>query len=201
MERQTTNLVSFWGRAVGSAAVAVVASALSAASAHAVTFNFTNITGNSPANALSGESQLSLDVTASGSDKVLFKFSNKGPAASSITQIYFDDVDSSRFLKTSGVGINDSGAGVNFDSLDSGGNLPGGNTVKFDEDFNFKAKSPVQPSGVNPGEWVEFLFSLNTGKTFNSLIDAITAGAFDIGFHVQGFANGGSESFVIATPT
>ncbi|OKH31888.1 hypothetical protein NIES2119_27695 [[Phormidium ambiguum] IAM M-71] len=181
------------------AASVSISSSLIASPARAMQFGFDNRTTNNTGNVLTGESQLFLDITdamggESGSaTQALFKFSNVGPNASSITQIYFDDLDSNPFLK--GItSISDSGAGVAFAVPNKIGNLPGGNN--FDEDFSIEPTGATAPNGVNPGEWVSVLFNLNPGKTLSDVFSAMTSGALRVGFHVQAFANGGSEAFV-----
>ena len=174
---------------------------LIAAPVQAFQFNFGNITGNSATNAAAGQSQLFVDVTdADGKDNllsssVLFKFSNVGSAASSITQIYFDN---SSVLKSVGP-IADSGVGVDY-SIASGKNLnlPGGNSLtnKFVSDFGIQANTPVSQQGVNPGEWVNVLFNLTSTKTLRDVISDMTSGSLRVGMHVQAFSNGGSEAFV-----
>ncbi|HIK09872.1 MAG TPA: PEP-CTERM sorting domain-containing protein [Oscillatoriaceae cyanobacterium M33_DOE_052] len=168
---------------------------------------FDNITGNYAPNALTGETQLFLDVTdATGGEnlsanQVLFKLSNAGPAASSITQIYFEDMLNS----LSGIatnGITGSGSGVSFSVSTGNLNLPGGNdsSVNFTEEYGVRSLPPVQPRGVNPGEWVSVLFNLNSGQTLQNVFDNLASQDMRVGIHVQGFANGGSESFVNLPP-
>ena len=173
---------------------------LTAVPAQAFQFNFGNITSNNAINAAAGESQLSIDVTdADGKDNlsstsVLFKFSNVGLAASSITQIYFDN---SSVLKSIGP-IADSGIGVDYSVASGRLNLPGGNSLanKFVSDFGIQANTPVSQRGVNPGEWVNVLFNLTPTKTLRDVINDMTTGSMRVGMHVQAFSNGGSEAFV-----
>jgi hypothetical protein len=178
--------------------LALLVTALTAGPAQAFQFGLGNISGNSATNALAGQNQLFIDVTdALGGEnmsatKALFKFSNIGPAASSITQI---NIDNSTVLKSAGA-ITDSGAGVDFSQSTKALNLAAGNTVGFTSDFSFKANTPVSQMGVNPSEWVSITFDLNSGKTLQSLIDDMRSGALRFGMHVQAFANGGSEAFV-----
>jgi hypothetical protein len=77
-----------------------------ATGALAIQYGFDNITNNNALNSAIGEAQLRLDVTESGS-QILFTFSNTGPAASSITDIYFDDevplLSYASFIQSSGV--------------------------------------------------------------------------------------------------
>jgi hypothetical protein len=84
-------------------------------------------------------------------------------------------------------------------------NLPGGNGIGFETTAGFSADSdpPVQPNGVNPGESLGVIFNLISGKTYQDTLAAIDLGlggsvygSLRIGIHVQGFADGGSESFV-----
>ena len=56
----------------------------------------------------------------------------------------------------------------------------------------------MQRNGVNPGEGMTIIFNLINEKTFVETINALKYPTDDndlrIGIHVQGFANGGSES-------
>ena len=194
--------------------------------ANAVTYSFINITGNSATDAAAGQSQLSVDVTALDgtnnalSTQALFTFNNVGPDAMSITDVYFDDgtllgiaalYDSDDELVLGG-GFGD--AGVDFSQGASPGNLPGANNAPlapFATTAGFSADSdpPAQPNGVNPGESFGILFNLlpnqNLGSIYNALLNPCfqgdCTGDLRIGIHVQGFAGGGSESFVnIGTP-
>src|SRR5512147_336377 len=100
----------------------LLASVLITAPAHADTFFFKNITGNNVANATAGESQLSVEVTAGPTGQVIFHFNNAGPAASSITDVYFDD---GTLL---GIATLNNGPGVQFTAGSaSPSNLPGAN--------------------------------------------------------------------------
>jgi hypothetical protein len=176
----------------------LVATALTASPAQAFRLSLSNITGNSATNSLTGQNQLFIDVTDSlggenaAATSVLFKISNVGTQASSITQINFDN---STALKSAGA-ITDSGTGVDFSRSTKAMNLAGGNTVNFNSDFSFKANTPTSQMGVNPNEWVSILFNLNTGKTLQSVIMDLQKGDLRLGMHVQAFGDGGSEAFV-----
>jgi hypothetical protein len=54
----------------------------------------------------------------------------------------------------------------------------------------------VQPNGINPGEWLRFTF---LGDLASTIAD-IYSGDLRVGLHVQGFAGGGSDSFVTPEP-
>lgn len=166
-----------------------------AATAHAQTYSFGCVTFNSPSNCATGSAQLGLSFTQ-GVGYVDFLFSNTGTAASSITDIYFDWTNPA---DTFAPGQITSSTGVSFAWGASPSNLPGGQELNPDFSANLGADSnaPVQQSGVNPGEWVSFRFLTGSTSTANDLY----SGDLRVGLHVQGFANGGSESFVnVASP-
>lgn len=171
----------------------------------AVTYGFDCITNNMGGDCGIGEAQLTADVTDAGAGQVLFTFSNSGPEASSIADVYFDD---GSLLGIAGLIDADDGTGgdpgVDFSELASPGNLPGANnaTPPFVTTAGFSADSdpPVQPNGVNPGETLGILFNLQGGQTFNDVIAQLGTGELRIGIHVQGYASGGSESFVNFVP-
>ena len=159
------------------------------------TFGFVNITNNNAGDAAIGEAQLFVEVSDPGGGLVLFDFFNAGPADSSIADIYFDDGD-----LLSLVSIDNSDPGVSFSQGASPPNLPGANNASppFVTTAGLLADSdpPVQPNGVNPGESVGLTFSLAGMQTFDDVIDDLTSADLRIGIPVQGFASGGSESFV-----
>ena len=55
---------------------------------------------------------------------------------------------------------------------------------------------PAQPNGVNPLETLGVVFNLQLGGTFADIVSELTTGELRVGIHVQGYATGGSESFV-----
>lgn len=176
---------------------AVVCACIAAAPVQAEMYGFYCITNKNAADAATA-SQFTVDVTDAGSGKVAFKFENKGLAASSIADVYFDD---GTLLGIAS--ITDSGNGVSFSQGGSPPSLPGGNAIGFETTAGFLADSdpPVQPNGVNPGEWVTITFNLINGKTFADTLSALNSGTdLRIGIHVQGYAGGGSESFVNVVP-
>jgi hypothetical protein len=159
------------------------------------TYGFVCITpGASAANAATGASQLFVDILNPGGNQVTFNFRNTGPAASSICDIYFDD---GALLGISSI-VN--GAGVSFHAPATPANLPGGNNVTppFVATTGFSADSdpPVEQYGVNPGEYVQILFDLQTGMMYADVLSNLTSGDLRIGIHVQAFSDGASASFV-----
>ena len=168
---------------------------LASAPAKAATLSFYCITNNIAGDCAIGESQLTVNVSDAGSGQVLFHFKNlAGGSASSITDVYFDDGS------LLGISSITNGPGVSFSQDASPPNLPGGNNISppFQTTAGFLADSDpaVQPNGVNPGEWLKIYFSLQSGGTYNDVINELGNGQLRIGIHVQGFASGGSESFV-----
>ena len=177
---------------------------LNAHQAHAYLYGFHRITNNAPDNVAG---QLSVDVLDAGSNQVAFKFYNTAVISSSITQIYFDDGTLSSFVS---IADSDGAAlGVDFEQGATPPDLPGGNSISphFDvtDNFKYSATNPPVAHGVNASsEWVEILFTLDTGKDFDDLIAAIVSGDLRIGLHVQGIpvASGTtSDSFVNLVPT
>ena len=165
-----------------------------------VTYSFKHIVeqGDGPtqlADGAIGEAQLFVDVSDHGNDQVLFTFTNRGPRASSITDVYFDD---GTLLGISS--IDDSGSGVSFSQYASPKNLPGGNLLSppFVTTSGFSADSDpaVQPNGVNPGESLGIVFNLQDDKKYKNVIADLTSGDLRTGIRVQGFESGGSEAFV-----
>ncbi|GIW87723.1 MAG: hypothetical protein KatS3mg108_2047 [Isosphaeraceae bacterium] len=186
-------------------------------------FRYGNVTGNNPTNAATG-AQYSFSLINVNATTVGFKFENAGPLASSITDIYFQVGPSAGGLLTGIVSIIDSGAGVDFSAGASPPNLPGGGGANPDfvvtAGLSADSNPPAQPNGVNPGEWVQVNFSIRSGATFSDIQAAVdraynnpgaiwnSDGSFitgadegiRVGIHVQGFSNGGSESFVAQAP-
>ncbi len=179
--------------------VASLVLAFGAAEARAGMFSITygvceSCTNNDAGDVAIGMAQLFVEVIDSSPGFVDFKFTNVGPLASSIADIYFDDGS------LLGISTIINGPGTSFSQGASPGNLPGGNNCDpaFVTTAGFSADSdpPVQPNGVNPGEMVTIRFSLVGGQTFADVIDEISGGTLRIGIHVQGFSSGGSEGFV-----
>ncbi|MBN2209893.1 MAG: PEP-CTERM sorting domain-containing protein [Sedimentisphaerales bacterium] len=153
---------------------------------------------SNPANAATGEEQLSLEVSSPAANQVLFSFSNTAfnPLPASITDIYYEDT----LALLAGINHTIEGPGVDFGQGASPPKLPRGKNLvpAFTETpgLSFDSESPVQPNGVNPNEYLGLLFYLTSGMTLNDVINALNEGNMRIGIHVQGFADGGSETFI-----
>lgn len=159
-------------------------------------YGFYDITHNNTTNENIGEAQLSVNVSDAGSGLVRFLFSNSGPLASSITDVYFDDRVALLFVRS--ISSLEEGSGVDFVSPATPANLPGAKGTGFKASSQLTANSaaPVQTNGVNPGETLGVVLTLATGRVFNEVISAMQSTALRVGIHVQGFSNGGSESFI-----
>jgi hypothetical protein len=163
---------------------------------HAATIGFTKITNNGPDDV---SSQLLADVTDAGGGQVLFKFSNTGPLASFIGQIYFDDANS--VLSNMSV-LDDTNPetslGVSFQIGANPANLPSGNTVSppFVADFAAGADNPAPSNGVNPNEMVGIVFD----GAFANVLSDINSGALRLGLHVQGIGQTGNSDAFVSVP-
>jgi hypothetical protein len=176
--------------------------------AFALLLGFENISANNVADAAIGEAQLAINVTDAGGGQVSYLFSNAGPEACSITDVYFDDGS----LLGIALHVNDADdgiggdPGVDFSPGASPPDLPAGNNASppFVVTAGLSADSdpPVQPNGVNPDESLEIIFDLYGKQTLADVHGRLKNGALRIGIHVQGFEGGGSESFVntVSTP-
>jgi hypothetical protein len=190
-----------WGRIGSRSALACMVLAASAVPAFGDVFGFAPVTANTVANTGAGMAQLTMSVDPAPAGRVSFTFMNAGPLLCSITDVYFDDSD----LVASLFSITNM-TGVSFSQGAAPPNLPGGNMLSpaFSTSTGLSADSnpPAQPNGVNPGEQLSLTMTLNPGKTFGDVIAALNVGgsALRVGIHVQGFADGGSESFINQVP-
>jgi hypothetical protein len=155
----------------------------------AISYSFGCITFNSGGNCSAGSTQLNLTLSDGGNGIANFLFSNTGPQASSITDIYFDWKAPELALTE---GAFTQSTGVSFGWGATPVNLPGGNTIAFSSDLGLDSNVPTQPSGINPGEWLNIAFA----GSFAELAEGLHSNTLQVGLHVQGFSNGGSESFV-----
>ena len=140
-------------------------------------------------------SQLMMEVL-SYAGGVEFKFSNAGPVASTITDMYFDDA-SPVMLGASSIN-NSYNTGLAFSATSPSGFGLAGFTV----DRQFKADPPPPQNGINIGEALGIRFALSGGTTIADIETLLDEGALRIGLHVQGIAGlGGSEKFVTTANT
>lgn len=171
-----------------------VALLLAAGPAGGVTLGFDCLTNNLAGDCAIGESQLSVALSDQGGGVVRFHFTNSGPEASSISEVYFDD--GSLLILSDVI----DGPGVDFEPDANPPDLPGGEmaTPPFEVTEGFLAQSQPSPemNGVGPTEWLMIEFTLQGGQSIDDVIDELTTGALRIGIHVIGFDSGGGESFI-----
>lgn len=175
-------------------AAVAVALAMAGVAQSGESLSFTCVTFNNPTDAATGQAQLSVTAAKTGNsvnDVVYLVFANTGTAPCSITRVYLEGAGVAALALVS------QSAGVSFSAkIKSPKNLPGGNTVGFEADVMAGATSPTQPNGVNPGESLVLAVRNVAGFSPASILAAIANSYIKIGIHVQGFAGGGSESFV-----
>jgi hypothetical protein len=165
-----------------------------AAPASADVFSFGCITNNSATDCAILEAQIQMEVTAGSLNAVNFYFTNDGSEAASLTDVYFSDLLAP--LLGDPVIITYS-SGVSFSPGCAPGELPGGNPYGFTTSYCADSDSPVQPRGVNPGEWLNIAYTLQDGATLDDVLAAIYGGDYRVGIKVQGFDSEGSEAGLI----
>jgi hypothetical protein len=172
--------------------------------ARAETFNFYNISGNFPPDAAAGEAQLTVDVTnPGGGSQVLFTFNNNIPDIGDdaklmfISDIYFYDGELINPVISSSLG-------VAFVEPAIPSHIP---SYKPPDDLTtFLTTGTTNPGtgqdGVDPGEWLSVLFTIKNTDNYSyvELISDIYNDILILGIKVQGFAGGGSETFITPVP-
>jgi len=165
-----------------------------AGTAQAIPYGFTVVEDNST---IDPSLQLSVDVTAGGSGLTLFTFTNVGGLQSTITDIYFDwgNMSGLTFDSYSSTGE------VNFDHFANPADLSGGQNIAFSADWSTDAASPAGTgkNGIDnfTGTGVQDSLTIAfTGLAFENILSALDNGTYRIGLHVQGLADGESESYV-----
>jgi len=181
----------------------------SSVQAQIVTVGFEVISTHlSAENIATGEEQLWLDVIHhSGDSYATFKFYNVGLLPCSITDIYIDDdqlssLDSLLYIIDSDdpVGGPYGHPDVDFSIGAAPGQLPDKQLADppfvATRQFNMDADPPPYSRGINPGEWLGAVYSIGADKTVFDIEQEILAGELRFGYHVQGFGDGDSASFI-----
>lgn len=150
-----------------------------------------------------GEAQLTTGVSDYGNNKVLFKFYNTGEGPSSISEIYFDDgtlLDVATLIDVDNGGL----SGVDFEPGAAPPNLPDGDLAEPEfvatQEFSVDADAPPTKDGVNVGEWLGIVFNLQSGMSFDSVIQDLQDGGLRIGLHVIAFESGSSGASFVNLP-
>jgi hypothetical protein len=123
--------------------------------------------------------QFSMEVTDAGNHQVLFKISNNGPVASTITEVLFYDgalLGISSLSGSAGVSFT---KGAPFHPL----SLPRYPEAKFGVDEN--TRRGVSYGIDNTGEWLGVLFNLKRGYSFQDLLNELRGGKVFVGLRVQ----------------
>ena len=180
-------------RVFGIAALTFIACLLSSTAQAGFQYGFWGITNNNAANVATGTNQLKVEVFDNGSNNIKFLFTNTGSNVSSITDIYFHDAAS---LFGSLSWIENGGSGVYFRPGANPNTLTGGSSAGFVTKQSLNSESSSISYGVNPGESVGLVLSLNTGRMFGEVTSALASSALRVGLQMRGFSTSGSESFV-----
>ena len=164
--------------------------------AQTVTHGFNAITpGASEMDKTIGQEQLMVDITHHAGDlTATFRFYNVGPMPCSITDVYIQDGHLCSLLYL----IN--GDGVVFSIGATPSNLPDAQyavppfvaTKRFSSDSD----PPIMPNGINQGEELTAVYSVEDGITVYDIEAEVGQGILRIGYHVQAFGDGKSVSFV-----
>lgn len=170
---------------------------LGSSQAGALSFTCVRNAGFSESECLIGEAQFSASVSDLGGGQVSITFSNAGPQASIIADVYIED-DAGVFISIASVV---DGAGTDFEIGASPGDLPGGNeaTPAFAATFSADAEAPTGTggNGADPGESFSLIMTLAGGKSFADAQAAFELGTTRLGIHGLGLGtSGGSEAFV-----
>lgn len=155
---------------------------------------FTRITDNS---AQGDEVALNLNVSQVDEATLLLQFSNLSGIESSVSEIYFQDLDGliARYQI-----LNDQNTGnVRYEEGAKPPGLPGGSTVNFATSFAMEADNPSTKYGINPEETLTFYIDLAEGVTMATLLEGLQSGSVRVGAHVQSIAGGTSDAYVSTT--
>jgi hypothetical protein len=164
--------------------------------ANAALYNFSCVTNNNPGNCAAIGGQISVNITNPSGNSVLFAFSNAGPLASSIANVYWQ---STQLVYGSPV-IVGSGAGVSFATGGAPASPPG--VGSFTTNFRVSADSPAPSNGVNPGESLSVTLALDSGVTFGNYLTSLGNGTASLAMHVISIGQAAnSESLVLVPPT
>ena len=153
-----------------------------------------------------------------GANQAYFLFRNTGPAAWSITDIYFDDatgsaaslgsisalIDNDSYLSFNGQRLYGH-SGVDFTRGASPANLPQGDTLNppFETTAGLSADSdsPVVANGIEPDEWLGVVVDLIEGRDLADARTALEAGLLRIGIQAQAVGPVTQRDSFVSRPT
>jgi len=161
---------------------------------NAASFGFAGLN----ANEVNVAGQLQLEVTDPGTG-VVFTIKNLNNTGS--TNVFIGDI----FLDTGGsnlLGSVDSlieMIGVDYEARGGNGGLPEGNNAlpAFVSNTNLdQSPNGGASNAINRGEELGIRFTLVSGVVFSEVLNALNVGTIRVGLHLQGYASGGSDSYV-----
>mgnify|MGYP001290197172 CR=1 FL=1 len=171
---------------------------LFAGSAHGVMVSFFQASNNGN---LDVSGQMVLEISDLGGGVISFDLSNTGPVESTVKQFNVQDLDG---LFADLIAINDSPNAVAFTEDTPAANLAEANGLGFVSHWGATADPPPATRGVDPGESLEYEFSLAAGKTFADVLASLGSGKLRAGLHVISIDGAGSEAYfsnpLIPTP-
>ncbi|OYY50950.1 MAG: hypothetical protein B7X95_02150 [Methylophilaceae bacterium 17-44-8] len=167
-------------------AIAGASLLVSAFSINAETINFIGVNSNE----VDVSSQLSLEVTQAGNN-VDFKIANAaGGVNVFVGHIYFDFLGTNLFTSLAQTGQLGT---VSFTGdASSSQNFSEGNTIGFTTDADADRNGGAS-NGINIGEFL-ILSAVLSDST--DILGLLNSGGLRVGLHMQGFASGGSDSYV-----
>lgn len=158
----------------------------SAITTHATTINFIGVN----ANEVDVSAQLSMQVTQVGNN-VDFKIANAaGGVDVFVGHVYFDFLNSNLFSSLTQTG--QLGTVQFTGNASSSTNFPEGNSIGFTTDADadrFRGAA----NGINIGEYLVLSAVLSSTVDIAGLLNS---GDLRVGLHMQGYASGGSDSYV-----
>lgn len=171
--------------------LAAMALLLSAINTNAATINFIGVN----ANEADVSAQLSMDVTQVGNN-VDFKIINAaGGVSAFVGHIYFDFLNTNLFTSLTQTGQLGT---VSFTGdASSSQNFPEGNNIAFTTDADADRNGGAS-NGINIGEYLILSAVLSSSA---DVVDLLNTGGLRVGLHMQGYASGGSDSYVSGTPS
>jgi len=160
-----------------------------------VTYGFINITNTC---SIDVASYFTMTVSEDPDGRVRFTFYNNGSDPDVfIMGVYFDDGVLNLFE------IDDNPSAVEFEQITNPADLPGGENLvpPFETTDDFKAKKVGAAwHGVNSGESLGILFTLDSGSTLTDVMNDLGTGNIRVGIHVGGIGDNAdsdcSDSFV-----
>ena len=149
----------------------------------------TCITNKNAGDCAIAEAQIGLTVTQFSPTQLRWQFTNAGPTASFIADLYWEDRQALSSMLLS-IDLFVQPVGVNFSENATPANPPG---IPFNTALSADSDSPIAGNGVNPGESLGVIMNLVAGVNFAQFSAAWIAKEIRVAAHIQGFASGGSE--------